>query len=208
MTLKYDALIFDLDGTLWDATAATALAWTNGLRSLGYTKTITVQDVQSVTGLPFEECLLKLTASENIEDYQSLIQALDKEEVDCIHRLGGDLYPGVEQGMQKLSLKYRLYIVSNCQEWYLKYFLNTSSIAKFIQDWECIGRTKKPKHENISIIQNRNDIKNSIYIGDTNSDKAAANKAKTEFALIEHGFGNLSHTLQFKDFNSLVTYFL
>ncbi len=39
---RHDALIFDIDGTLWNASPASAKGWTRGLAKLGIDRTINV----------------------------------------------------------------------------------------------------------------------------------------------------------------------
>ncbi len=50
--MNFDALVFDLDGTLWDATEACAIGWNDSLRSLQIDQKITVGDFRRVVGKP------------------------------------------------------------------------------------------------------------------------------------------------------------
>src|SRR5689334_17873773 len=55
---KTDALIFDLDGTLWDTTETCALAWNDVLVRLGVDhRPMTADDVRAVTGQPHAEAI-------------------------------------------------------------------------------------------------------------------------------------------------------
>jgi beta-phosphoglucomutase-like phosphatase (HAD superfamily) len=51
----YDAIIFDVDGTLWNASQASAEGWNRGLAKLGCDRTITARDVERVPRRPFED---------------------------------------------------------------------------------------------------------------------------------------------------------
>ena len=55
---KYDSIIFDLDGTLWDTCEACAVAWNNVLKrnNIDFRKII-ASDVRGVTGNPHEDCI-------------------------------------------------------------------------------------------------------------------------------------------------------
>ena len=46
--MKFDALVFDLDGTLWDVTEACAVGWNDSLRLLRIAKTVTGDDIRRV----------------------------------------------------------------------------------------------------------------------------------------------------------------
>ena len=52
-----DALIFDLDGTLWDAAAASTYGWNLALEELGLPQRVTVDGIRSVSGRPFPQCV-------------------------------------------------------------------------------------------------------------------------------------------------------
>ena len=53
------------------------------------------------------------------------------------------------------------------------------------------GRTGKCKGENIKIIIERNELKKSVYVGDTNGDLEGANYADIPFIYAQYGFGQL-----------------
>lgn len=84
-----------------------------------------------------------------------------------------------------------MYIVSNCIEGYIESFLNSSNLTDYFKDYESNGRTKLSKGENIKLIIERNNIKKAIYVGDTISDKEAADYAKIPFVYASYGFGNV-----------------
>ena len=89
--MKYDALVFDLDGTLWDATYVSTCSWNDALRSLGIKRTITEQEMESVTGKPTKECIKILLSEENAIN-ENLLEAINFYEREAIIRDGGVLY--------------------------------------------------------------------------------------------------------------------
>ena len=50
-----------------------------------------------------------------------------------------------------------------------------------------------PKSENIKLIIERNNLKNAIYVGDTELDMEAAFAAGIPFVFAEYGFGNANN---------------
>lgn len=54
--MHFDGLIFDLDGTLWDCSLASADAATRAYEHVGVSKTITQEFIASISGKPSSEC--------------------------------------------------------------------------------------------------------------------------------------------------------
>ncbi|MFW9263669.1 HAD family hydrolase [Nostoc sp. CALU 546] len=191
-------VIFDLDGTLWNISSICASAWNQAINIAKIQRTpITEDDISRVSGLPFIDCVKNIfpeLAQESIYKISLLIEDCEKQEIKT---RGGSLYKGVSEYLDTLSAQFPLFVVSNCEYWYLQAFLsmplNSSNTSKtfgdiFI-DSECFGRTQKPKAENIIAICQRNSLKNAIYIGDTESDRLAAMKAGVDFIHVTYGFG-------------------
>ena len=123
----YDAIVFDLDGTLWDASKSSTIGWNNGLKSLNIDRSITVDDMKSVTGKPIQECLRILFPRE-LSRHPSLLTVLSQYEEDSIKNSGGELFDQLHGTIQYLSKKVDLFLVSNCQQWYLEVFLASSAL--------------------------------------------------------------------------------
>ncbi|MFH1564345.1 MAG: HAD family hydrolase [bacterium] len=203
-----DAIIFDLDGTLWNASASTTKGWNKGLEELGISKKITVKEIEKVTGKPHKECVEILFP--NFKKYPTFFETLDSNEKKIIESEGGILYDDeVADGIKKLSKKFPLFIVSNCLTWYLKAFLKSSGLEKYIKDFDCCEMSGAPKNEMIANLKNKYFLKNPIYIGDTVGDQEAAKLAQVEFAYVSYGFGETKKKcLTFSSFPELVKYFI
>ena len=48
--MKFDGLIFDLDGTLWDSSESISIAWNNVLKKNNLTYKITSQRIKELFG--------------------------------------------------------------------------------------------------------------------------------------------------------------
>ncbi|MEH2225617.1 HAD family hydrolase [Nostoc sp.] len=213
-------VIFDLDGTLWNISSICADAWNQAIKIANIPRTpITEDDINGVSGLPFLECIKNIFSDieeENIDKFSLLIEDCEKQEIKT---RGGTLYEGVSEYLDTLSSQFPLFLVSNCEHWYLQVFLsmplNTSNTNKTFRDIfvdsECFGRTQKPKAENIIAICQRNSLKKAIYVGDTESDRLAAMKAGVDFIHASYGFGyvesaNLKSAASFSEvFDILLT---
>ena len=206
---KTDAIIFDLDGTLWDTCASCAEAWNRVLQRNNISfRAVTDQDVRKVTGLSHRECIEKTFSSLSQNEIETIVRETEFEDNMAIKELGGVLYDGVIEGIEEMKDFYPLYIVSNCQAGYIEQFLEFSQLGSFFKDFECWGNTQLPKNKNIDLLRQRNSLKNPVYIGDTLGDKVAAGRAKIPFYFVEYGFGEVEHANTFSSFLSLTHHFL
>ncbi len=203
-----DSLIFDLDGTLWNACSASAEGWTAGLSALGIERTITEEDIASVSGKPYKDCMTTLLPNLPESRFEEALAELNRQERKIVEAKGGQLYRHVAEGIEKLSKRYRLFIVSNCQDWYLRSFLAHSNLSQYFSDVECHGSTGKPKSENIQLVVRRNQLMTPAYIGDTESDEVAAKQANVDFAHVTYGFGKSLAKTRFDSFSELVDSFV
>lgn len=187
-----DSLIFDLDGTLWDTMEACAIAWNRVIqRNEIPFRSILPADIRKVTGLAHEQCIRQVFAGLPEDTIKTLIQETMEEDNKVIAEMGGDLYPFVPEGLLKLSEKYPLFIVSNCQAGYIETFLKWSRLNHF-KDFECWGNTGLNKDENLRNLIKRNHLISPLFIGDTEGDPAAARACHIPFMHVEYGFGTCS----------------
>lgn len=200
-----DSIIFDLDGTLWDASPTSAIAWSKTANDLGIDISINEDAIKKVSGLPFDKCVDVLFGS-HAEKVPNLRTLLDESEKNEILQRGGRFYEGMSEGIRQLSREYKLFLVSNCQEWYLKAFFEHSGLRNAFQDSLCFGQTNRPKAENIKEIVNRNSLKRPIYVGDTHWDQEAAFTAGAKFIFARFGFGSIQVSSPLvENFNELVS---
>ncbi len=67
---KFDGIIFDLDGTLWDSTNNVALAWQAALDEVDYLdEAMTQERVRSITGMTYDAIFDKLFLACHIQGY-------------------------------------------------------------------------------------------------------------------------------------------
>lgn len=181
-------LIFDLDGTLWDPTATSAMAWNmviagNNIDHRG----VDEKDMFRISGMRPDQFLPLLFPFIEENARWRIYAEIASAEAELFLTKGGRILPGVEEGLLGLKDHFDLYIVSNCQEKYLDSFLEWSGFEGLIKDHESHGRTGLDKHLNIKGIMERNSVKDATYIGDTVSDRIAAGSAGVPFIQITHG---------------------
>lgn len=202
-----DGIIFDIDGTLWNACSASAEGFNKGLQELGISKKVTTKDVENIAGKPFEEAIEILLPS-LAKNYPALLRRLGFYEQEAIREKGGVLYKNVVEGIKILSENFSIFIVSNCQKWYLDLFLQFSNMKKYLKDFDCYEMSQKTKYEMLINLKNRYSLNNPVYIGDTKWDQKAAKLAKINFIYVSYGFGQVKNKcLSFSSFYQLIEYF-
>ncbi len=204
---RNDAIIFDLDGTLWNACASSALGWNEGLAELGEPARVTGKQVETVSGKPFEECVEVLLPGLQARRPGSAA-VLARHEREAIERCGGVFYDGALAGIKTLSQSYRLFVVSNCQDWYLDLFLKLSGLGPFFAGGDCHGRSRLFKDAMLAHMKRDFRLERPVYVGDTPADQKAALAAGVEFMHAGYGFGKPeSPCLSVPSFSALVEHF-
>ena len=190
--MKIDSIIFDLDGTLWDSTAAVLKSWNNVIKDNKEIKSaITMEILESIMGMQIKQIGLKLFPYLEEETRMKIMEQCCNEEQILLLKEGGILYPGLENTLQILSQSYPLFIVSNCQCGYIETFLERHKLGKYFKDTECSGNTGLVKGENIKRVVKRNNLEHSIMVGDTQGDCDAARLAGIPFIFAKYGFGKV-----------------
>ena len=185
--MKKIDLIFDLDGTLWDATKTICLAWQEILNNY---KTVSLEEIKSVMGKTGTEIMSLLFPELDNNLQQELLHKMEQNELVWISKIGASLYNQVEETIKELSKEYNLYIVSNCQQGYIESFLNYYKLNDYFKDIECNGNTNQNKSYNIKLIMERNNINNAVYIGDTYKDYLSSKDNNIPFIFSSYGFEN------------------
>ncbi|SDT47896.1 phosphoglycolate phosphatase [Mucilaginibacter mallensis] len=187
---KFDSIIFDLDGTLWDSTANVAVAWQAAKNEVDYIDLdFTQETIRSITGMTYKaifEKLLPLVSDEQRNAFKSIAGV---KEIEILQRNGGHLYPQLEETLAYLVAKYKLFVVSNCQNDYIETFLEFSQLGHYFSGHQCYGTKSRPKAENIKDIVNDHQLTAPVYVGDTMGDYESSTKAGVPFIFASYGFG-------------------
>ena len=189
---EIDAIIFDLDGTLWN-TVDSCLKATSFVKEehSDITRDVTKEQIESAMGKTSDEIVniyYGYLPREKGEEYAN--ETFNKS-VDNLLKEGGTLYPNTRNTIIKISKKYKLYIVSNCVKGYIESFLNTSGLKDYFSDYESYGNTLLSKGDNIKLVIECNNLKKPIYVGDAKGDMEASNYASIPFVYAAYGFGKV-----------------
>ncbi|WP_342513546.1 HAD family hydrolase [Sporosarcina sp. FSL K6-1522] len=188
-----DSIIFDLDGTLWDSRKTVSKAWTEVVKNADDGQgEITEEDLKGTMGLQIPD-IAKIVFDylDETRQMEMILECCRNERLYLLEE-GGELYPRLEEVLQILSKKYKLFIVSNCQEGYIEAFYEYHGLGGYFQDFENPGRTGLSKGQNIQLIIERNQLSSPVYVGDTQSDQDATTYAGIPFVYAAYGFGQVT----------------
>lgn len=188
-------IILDVDGTLWDTTEVVATAWNMAISEVGGTAAfITPSVLKKEFGKPIDVIANNLFHDVAEKQRTVLIEKCCEYEHEALRKNTNNLlYPGVKETIKKLSEKYNLFIVSNCQYGYIELFMEKVGVEEYIKDFECFGNTCKSKGENIKLVIERNNLHDAVYVGDTKGDYEAAVFAGIPFIFAKYGFGSIEN---------------
>ena len=89
----------------------------------------------------------------------------------------------------ELKKKYKLFVVSNCQQGYIESFIHAHHLEKCFDDTQSWGDNPVSKGENNQVIMKRNGVTKAVYVGDTAGDEQSARDAGIPFIFCAYGFG-------------------
>ena len=208
MTIDHntDALIFDMDGTLWDAVDTYAEIWNMAFEREGIEQHITRNDLLALIGTPIDDIIRHFVPADQVEH---LLQVIADLVVTELPRLGGRLYEGVQEGIATLAQHYQLFMLSNCDELELPIFVRYAGIEPYITDTLAYGNTHLRKADNMRLLAEKYHLQHPVYVGDTDSDCSEAHRAGVPFVWMSYGFGTTDRAqLQFDNFSDMVNHFI
>lgn len=187
-------VIFDLDGTLWDSSVQVAESWNILIKKeYGYERGLTAADISRNMGKTMNAIADDLFGDIPEEERYALARKCEVFENGYITENGGCLFDGVEETLRLLrDAGVRMAVVSNCQEGYVKAFLDSMDMWKYFEDYEEWGRSGLLKADNIKLVMQRNSVDSAVYVGDIQKDSDAAHEAGVPCIWAEYGFGEIS----------------
>ena len=201
-------VIFDLDGTLWDSSVQVADSWNVVIeKEVGKEHTLSAEDIMKYMGLTMTEIADRHFGFLPPEQRYDLSHKCEVFENGYITEHGGRLFEGVEETLAALKDKgVQMAVVSNCQEGYVKAFLDSMDMWKNFVDYEEWGRTGLLKADNIKLVMERNGASKAVYVGDIQKDSDAAHKAGIDCIYAAYGFGEINDAVAtLRSFDELPT---
>lgn len=189
--MKYESLIFDVDGTLWNTVPLVARGWNLALEELGLEPNCTPEGILPLFGQTMDRIAAALMPELSAQVRERNMELCMERENQVLQNDPCHVfYPGVIDTLHRLSRAHRLFIVSNCQKGYIEILLEKGGLGSCILDHSCFGDTGTCKGETIRRLMARNNVENAAYVGDTQGDLEAAEYAGIPFIFAAYGFGN------------------
>ena len=206
--MAVESLIFDIDGTLWDSRALVAEGYAIQLRKEGLDHLcVTAEDLKPLFGKVMTEIADAILAPIPVPERYELMERCMETENRYLHENECAIgYPAVRQTLQALAQRYRLFIVSNSQCGYPELCIRKLGLEKVIEGHLCFGDTGTEKGGTIRRLMAEHHIQSAVYIGDTQGDLEAAEKAGIGFIFAAYGFGAPDHwDLKIEKISDLLT---
>ena len=190
--MKYESIIFDIDGTLWDSRALIAEGYNIQLRKEGLHHLQTNEEVLlKLFGRTMSEIADNLFPEFTPEERYALMDRCIESEDAYLnaHPCDTIAYPDIQSTMEQLAKKHRLFIVSNGQKGYPQLAAKKLGVAHLITGYLSYGDTGTEKGETIRILMKDHSITDAVYVGDTQGDYEATKDAGIDFIWADYGFG-------------------
>lgn len=182
------AVIFDMDGTLWDSVDEIVESWNKTCPEM----CIRREQLIGLMGKTMDCFARELLPEYEMDQAMEIIHACEQDENEYLSHVGAKLYGDVRNVFESLrSLGYEIGIVSNCQVGYIEVFLEYYRLGDLVADIECYGNTQQQKDVNLKALIERNHYETYYYLGDTQGDYNACQKAGVPFLFAAYGFGTV-----------------
>ena len=191
------AMIFDMDGTLWDSVDSIVLSWNAALQEMGETDVVVTRpQIMSLMGNTMDVFARTLFPHYTPEKGARWIDILGQIENVFLRRYGAVLLGDVRGVFSRLrEMGYGVYIVSNCQAGYIEGFLEYYHLEDLVDDTECYGNTLRGKADNLRLLIERNHLDRYLYLGDTQGDLNACREAGVPFLFAAYRFGTVDDSV-------------
>lgn len=187
-----DGILFDVDGTIWDSTGIVTDAWNQALTDTGHGDVqVTADRLKGLFGLPMLDIISDILPDADMEELKKFEDVCYEYEENFIKAKAGVIYEKIDEVIKKLAEKYKVFIVSNCQSGYIELVIEHLKLDDYITDHVCPGDSGLLKAENILLMCEKHDLKKPVYVGDTQMDANACEKAGVPMVFAAYGFGSV-----------------
>lgn len=190
--MKVESLIFDIDGTLWDSRQLVAEGYNLQLGDEGLDAYfVNAEQLKALFGKTMSEIADIMLADIDVPERYALMERCMEREDAYLRENASDAiaYDGVKETLTELAKRYRLFIVSNSQKGYPEITMKKIGVDHLFSGHLCFGDTQTEKGETIKTLMEKYDIKEAVYIGDTQGDYEATVAAGIPFIWTAYGFG-------------------
>lgn len=196
--MKYDYLIFDLDGTISDPKQGIVKSINHALKFYGFNER-GEDELSKCIGPPMDTTFANLTLTDDSELISSLVSKY-RERYSKVGFSENVLYPNIVNSLEKLSLipDLKLGICTSKRVDFAEKILELFSIRKYFS-FVNGGDVGIEKWEQLEKLLEENVINyNSLMIGDRYIDLTAAHRNKLQSVGVLWGYGDYAELIQHK----------
>ena len=204
---KYDLVIFDLDGTLFDTKGSIISSVCLAAKNLGYPD-LTEDDKKVFLGPPLDYSV-PIVFKTDEENTQKIIDEYRKVYFDT-EMYKTNLYDGIKELLNKLKdNNYKVALSTYKSQKCLKNLFDYFDITKY---FDCLNGTTEHEDDKTNILKRSmemtgcNDPEKVVMVGDTEHDLKAARKIGCYFIGMTYGFGYKDLTDEDKNYNKIICY--
>lgn len=191
---QYDGIIFDVDGTIWDAREVIYLSWKEAIeKHTNWKVHFDAEELGSQFGKTMDDIFAYLYPDMTKEELVELIPYFYEYEHRFLREMKPKPYDGLEEVLAELKKKYPLYIVTNAQKGYVEAMFDATGLKPYFTDWMCYGDTLEPKNVTMKLLVEKHGLTRPVYIGDTQGDANACELAGIPMIYAAYGLGNVEH---------------
>ena len=190
-------IIFDLDGTLWDTREITLKSANIVAAKYPDIKEITMIEVEGGMGYSFEETSEIYMPYLDKDRREKYFRKIIDTNIDLINKEGTKLYEGVKDTIINLSKDYKLGIVTNNNDNYVKSFFKSSGLEEYFTDYMGAASYNLTKGEAIKKLVSKYNEKTNYYVGDIKQDMISSEDAGVTFIHAKYGFDKELETKYF-----------
>ena len=180
-------IIFDLDGTLWNTLDATYEGANLICANLKIDQ-VSKEKIVNGMGLSFSDIAKYYMPKLDKKVREQIMEQIIAKTREIILKKGANVYKGVNEIIINLSKKYKLGIVTNNNDEYVKAFLKVTSLENYFNCYIGAASYNLTKGDAIKKLLDANNITKGIYVGDTKKDMLETEKANATFIHAKYGF--------------------
>jgi phosphoglycolate phosphatase len=188
---RYDGIIFDVDGTLWDATGVAAASYNKVFEREGLALRVTAGQLKTLFGKPMDVIFALLLPELPAKEQVRLADVCMEQENADLLTTPGTCYPEILETFRKLSERYPLFIVSNCQCGYIERLIEAAGIEAYVKAHLCFGETGTTKGQTILRLMREQGLEHPVYVGDIQGDADACAEAGIPIIYAAYGYGSI-----------------